>query len=297
MIMLVGVGFTAGAAIGGFIAAALIPTYGWQSVFYLEVLFRSLIAVVMFLALPESLQLMVLRDKSKLKLAKWLRPINPSVNVTSGVEFILKEESRKGVPILHLFREGRALATSLFWVVNFMNLLNLYSLSSWLPTLVRDAGHSTQTAVLVGTVLQVGGTIGTFGLAWLVSRGGFVRVMTATFAVAAVSVGLIGQPALSLTMLFAVVFVAGWCVVGSQPALNALSGAFYPTYVRSTGVGAGLGIGRIGAIVGPVIGAQFMAAQWTTREMLLAAAIPALISALAMFSLYFVVGPRLGQRA
>jgi len=295
-IMLVGAGFTAGAAIGGFIAAALIPSYGWQSVFYFGGAVPLAIAAAMVAALPESVQLMVLRGRNRAQVARWLNRINPRVNATADAEFVVREENKPGVPIVHLFREGRAIPTLLFWVVNFMNLLNLYSLASWLPTVVRDAGYSTQTAVLVGTILQVGGTLGTFGLAWLVARGGFVRVMTATFVVAAISVGLIGQPALSLALLFVVVFIAGWCVVGSQPGLNALSGAYYPTYVRSTGVGAGLGIGRIGAIVGPVIGGMFMAARWSTRDMLLAAAIPAAISALAMFSLRFVIDPRLGAR-
>jgi AAHS family 4-hydroxybenzoate transporter-like MFS transporter len=175
-----------------------------------------------------------------------------------------------------------------------MNLLNLYSLASWLPTVVRDAGYSAQTAVLVGTVLQVGGTLGTVGLAWLVARAGFVRIMSATFLIAALSVALIGQPAVSLGLLYAIVFVAGWCVVGSQPGLNALSGAYYPTYIRSTGVGAGLGVGRIGAIVGPAIGGMFMAAHWSTRDIFLAASLPAAISAVAMFSLRFVVGTELG---
>jgi AAHS family 4-hydroxybenzoate transporter-like MFS transporter len=178
-----------------------------------------------------------------------------------------------------------------------MNLLNLYSLASWLPTVVRDSGYSASTAVLVGTILQVGGTLGTFGLAWLVPRGGFVRVLAVTFAIACASVALIGQPGLSLPLIFVVVFIAGWCVVGSQPALNALSGTYYPTAMRSTGVGAGLGVGRIGAIVGPAIGGSFMAMHWTTRDMFLAAAIPALISAIAMFSLRWVVGPRMGITA
>ena len=79
-------------------------------------------------------------------------------------------------------------------------------------------------------------------------------VLACTFAVACVSIALIGQPGLSLPLLFVVVFIAGWCVVGGQPGLNALSGTYYPTSMRSTGVGAGLGIGRIGAIVGPAIG-------------------------------------------
>jgi MFS transporter, AAHS family, 4-hydroxybenzoate transporter len=98
-------------------------------------------------------------------------------------------------------------------------------------------------------------------------------------------------------LLYVIVFIAGWCVVGSQPALNALSGAYYPTYIRSTGVGAGLGVGRIGAIVGPGIGGMFMAAHWTTRDIFLAASIPAAISAVAMYSLRLVVGTQLGRQS
>jgi AAHS family 4-hydroxybenzoate transporter-like MFS transporter len=119
--------------------------------------------------------------------------------------------------------------------------------------------------------------------------------MSVTFVIAAISVLLIGQPSVSLALLYVIVFIAGWCVVGSQPGLNALSGAYYPTYIRSTGIGAGLGVGRIGAIVGPVIGGMFIGAHWSTRDMFLAASIPAAISAIAMFSLRFVVGTELGR--
>jgi len=297
MIMIVGAGFTAGAAIGGFIAAVLIPAFGWQSVFYFGGAIPLVLAVAMIVALPESLQLMVIRGKNRRTLAAWVNRIDPRVHASESSAFVVSEEKKSGVPVLHLFRDGRAAATLLFWVVNFMNLLNLYSLASWLPTVVRDSGYSASTAVLVGTILQVGGTLGTFGLAWLVPRGGFVRVLASTFAVACVSVALIGQPGLSLALIFVVVFIAGWCVVGSQPALNALSGTYYPTAMRSTGVGAGLGVGRIGAIVGPAIGGYFMGMHWATRDMFLAAAIPALISAIAMFSLRWVVGPRMGITA
>jgi MFS transporter, AAHS family, 4-hydroxybenzoate transporter len=295
MIMYAGVGFTGGAAFGGFIAAALIPSYGWQSVFYFGGILPLMIGIAMLVALPESLQFMALRGKDPQQLAVWLQRVDPSIKVTGNDRFVVREENKAGVPIVHLFHEGRALPTILFWIVNFMNLLNLYSLASWLPTVVSAAGYSGQTAVLVGTVLQVGGTLGTVGLAWLVARAGFVRIMSATFLIAAVSVALIGQPAVSLALLYGIVFVAGWCVVGSQPGLNALSGAYYPTYIRSTGVGAGLGVGRIGAIVGPAIGGMFMAAHWSTRDMFVAASVPAAISAVAMFSLRFVVGTELGR--
>jgi AAHS family 4-hydroxybenzoate transporter-like MFS transporter len=190
---------------------------------------------------------------------------------------------------VHLFRDGRGIATVLLWVVNFMNLLVLYSLSNWLPTVVTGMGYTTQTAVLVGTVLQVGGTIGTFGLAWLIARGGFIPMLTATFAVATASIALIGQPGISLALLNIIVFVAGWAVIGGQPGINALSATYYPTYLRSTGVGWGLGIGRTGAIVGPYLGGLLLGLNWGPRELFLAAAVPALISTLTMVGLMFAM--------
>jgi AAHS family 4-hydroxybenzoate transporter-like MFS transporter len=166
--------------------------------------------------------------------------------------------------------------------VNFMNILMLYSLSNWLPTLVTGMGYEQQTAVLVSTLLQVGGTIGTFGLAWLIAHRGFSPVLITSFAVAVLSIAMIGQPGMSLTLLSIVVFIAGWCVVGGQPGLNAMSASYYPTYLRATGVGAGLGIGRIGAIVGPYIGGVLIGRQWGSEELFYAAAIPALISTVVM---------------
>jgi AAHS family 4-hydroxybenzoate transporter-like MFS transporter len=291
LMMGITVGFTAGAAIGGFIAAWLIPAFGWRSVFYVGGAVPLVIAAAMFYRLPESLQFLVLRQRNSEAVRRWLQRIAPGTPLDSA-RYVVDEEHHGGVPVVHLFREGRALVTILLWVVNFMNLLNLYSLSSWLPTVVRDAGYATSTAVLVGTILQVGGTIGTFGLAWLIARQGFVPMLAASFAVATISIALIGQPGLSLAALIAVVFVAGWCVVGSQPGINALAATYYPTYLRSTGVGWGLGIGRIGAIVGPILGGEFMRLRWSTEEIFYAAALPAAISAMVMFSLRWLIADR-----
>ncbi len=295
MIMVVGVGLTAGAAIGGFIAAELIPAYGWRSVFLVGGLIPLIVAAAMFLMLPESLPLMVLLGKSRTRLARWINAIDPTALATDQSVYHRTEAREPRVPLVALFQEGRGWATPLFWLVNFMNLLTLYSLSSWLPTVVRDAGYSTRIAVLAGTILQVGGTLGAFGLAWLVARTGFVRVLGITFLIAGASIYAAGRPGLGLLLFFVVVFVAGWCVVGNQPGLNALSGAYYPTPMRSTGVGAGLGVGRLGAIVGPMIGGQFMAAHWTAAAMFTAAAVPSLVAAATMVPILRAVGAGLGR--
>ena len=285
MMVVGGVGFTGGAAIGGFISAFLIPRFGWRSVLYFGGAAPLLIALAMLVWLPESLQFLVVGRKNRATIARWLTRIDPTVPSGPDVEFVVREENREGVPVVHLFREGRAGVTILLWVVNFMNLLNLYFLASWLPTVVRDAGHAVSTAVLVGTILQVGGTIGTVGLAWLIGRLGFIPVLTASFGLASVTIALIGQPGFSIALLFALAFIAGWCVVGGQPGINALAGTFYPTSLRSTGVGWGLGVGRAGAIVGPVVGGEFMRRRWSTRDIFFAAAVPALVSTVALLAL------------
>lgn len=296
LMMTITVGFTAGAAVAGFVARALIPAFGWQSVFVVGGVIPLIIAVVMLVSLPESLQFLAVRRRRLDQVARWLKELDPRIRIDASTEFIAREESKAGAPFVHLFRDGRASVTILLWVVNFMNLLNLYSLSNWLPTVVNGMGYDQNTAVLVGTVLQVGGTIGTFGLAWLIGRAGFTRMLTVTYAVAAVSIAFLGQPGISLLLLTVIVFVAGWCVVGGQPGMNAFAATFYPTYLRSTGVGWALGIGRVGAIVGPYIGGYLMAEQWTSQQLFWAAAVPAVISAVTLFVLTYVIGDRVSAR-
>jgi MFS transporter, AAHS family, 4-hydroxybenzoate transporter len=288
VMMLVSNFFTIGAAIGGFIAAGLIPRFGWRSVFVFGGLVPLVVALLMIFLLPESLQFLVLRGKSKDKVLKWLRRINAPVPA-GDVQFVVKEENRKGVPVVNLFREGRGMGTVMLWIINFMNLMNLYFLGSWLPTVVRDAGYTAAIGVLAGTAVQVGGSIGTIPNGWLIDRFGFRKVLTIVFGVATISIAMIGQPSLPLSMMFFAAFVAGWCVPGGQPGVNSLAAVYYPTYLRSTGIGASLGFGRIGAIVGPVAAGALIGQHWAPRELFLAAAVPALISAVATYSLRWVM--------
>lgn len=297
LMMIVLNGFTTGAALGGFISAWLIPVFGWRSVFRFGGVVPFAIAALMFFFLPESLQFLALRGRELRQIETWLKRIDPTLAVSGPAEYVVREEKRKGVPVVQLFNEGRATGTVLLWITNFMNLLNLYFLASWLPTVVKEAGFSTSKAVIAGAMLQVGGTVGAFGLGWVIARLGFSAVLTTCFAVACASIALIGQPSLSLAILFLVVFVAGLGVVGGQCGVNALAATYYPTDLRSTGIGSGLGVGRIGAIVGPVLAGELMGLRWSSQELFLAAAVPALISALMMFAMRWVLEPEAVETA
>ena len=288
VMMLVSNFFNVGAAIGGFIAAGMIPRFGWRSVFVFGGLVPLIISVLMIFLLPESLQFMVLRGGSRDTIVKWLSRIG--VPLPSGnVQFVAHEEQKKGVPVVNLFREGRGLGTVMLWIINFMNLLNLYFLGSWLPTVVRDAGYTTAIAVLVGTSVQVGGALGTIPNGWMIDRLGFRKVLTVIFGIATVSIALLGQPSLPLSMLFFAAFVSGWCVPGGQGGVNSLAAIYYPTYLRSTGIGASLGFGRIGAIIGPLAAGVLLGRGWAHSDLFLAAAVPALISAVATYTLRWVM--------
>ncbi|AUT69368.1 MFS transporter [Paraburkholderia hospita] len=282
--MLVSCGFTLGAAIGGFISAALIPAYGWRAVFWVGGAVPLALGVAMLAALPESLQFLVLKGRNE-RARQWLAKFDPSLGVGPGTRLVVQEKAGGGAPVAELFRAGRAPVTLILWGISFMNLIDLYFLSNWLPTVMRDAGYSPSTAVIVGTVLQTGGVVGTLLLGWFIERFGFVRVLFACFALGALSVGGIGAVSHALAWLLVVVFAGGFCIVGGQPAVNALAGHFYPTTLRSTGIGWSLGIGRIGSVIGPLVGGQLIALNWSNAQLFHAAALPVLCSALLVLTL------------
>jgi MFS transporter, AAHS family, 4-hydroxybenzoate transporter len=281
--------FTVGAAIGGLIAAYLIPNYGWRSVFVFGGAVPLVIGVLMIFFLPESLQFLVVKGKSVEKVKDWLKRINVPLPV-GNVQYVANEENRKGVPLVQLFHDGRGLGTTLLWIINFMNLMNLYFLGAWLPTVVVQAGYSLHTGLLAGTAVQVGGSIGAILNGYMIDRLGFRSVLVTLFGIATVAIAMIGQPSLPIMLLFIAAFVAGWCVPGGQPGVNSLAAIYYPTYLRSSGIGASLGFGRIGAILGPLVaGVLINGRHWAPRELFLAAAVPAFISALVTFSLRWVI--------
>jgi AAHS family 4-hydroxybenzoate transporter-like MFS transporter len=283
--MIISAGFIVGAAIGGFVSAAIIPHFGWRSVFFVGGVIPLAIAALMFFVLPESLQFLVMRGGRDDRVAAVLKRIDPLFAADPATRFVVSEQPKEGVLVGQLFREGRARATVLIWIVSFMNLLVLFFLSNWLPVLMKDAGFSNNYAVLAGTTLQVGGIAGTLALGWFIDRLGFSKVLIGTFLVAATSIAMIGQVHTALLPVFVTIFIAGFCVVGGQPAINALAATYYPTSLRSTGIGWAVGVGRLGSIVGPVVGGELLRLEWSIGALFVAAAVPAAIAAATTLSM------------
>jgi AAHS family 4-hydroxybenzoate transporter-like MFS transporter len=278
LMMLISTGFIAGGVAGGVYAASLVPAHGWQSVFLAGAIAPAAIAVLMIFLLPESLQFMVLRGRPAAGIARVLSRIAPDAGIGAGTTFASREAAGGSASIAALFRDRMAGGTLLLWTINFMNLLCAYFLANWLPSVMGEAGHAPADAVLAGTMLWGGGMAGNLLLGWMIDRHGFGRVLVSVFACASLAIAAIGQVAGVMPSALAAIAVAGFCVIGGQAALNAVAAIYYPTAIRTTGIGWAMGIGRLGSILGPVVGGELLRLNWASGDLFLAAAVPPLLA-------------------
>jgi MFS transporter, AAHS family, 4-hydroxybenzoate transporter len=140
-------------------------------------------------------------------------------------------------------------------------------------------------AVIAGGLLQAGGGCGGLLLCWLLDKRGIIAVAV-SFALSVPLIVLIATSArVSDLMLMFLVFLTGTCLIGGQTGLNGISGTFYPTYIRSTGTGWAFGVGRVGSILGPVLGGVLISFNLPISTLFICAAVPALFCAGATYLL------------
>ena len=274
-------GFSLGAAVGGLVAAAIIPRFGWEAVFVVGGVGPILIAVAAVFVLPESIRFLMVKGGEEARVRQYLASVAPGTPIPATLTSGVDEQSGGTFLVKQLFTEGRTVATLLIWTVYFMNLLNLFFLNSWLPTIISDAGLPVGTAIRLTSLFQIGGIGGALILGRILDRHFSFAVLSVCYAWAAAFIYLIGAAGASPALLALTITCAGVGIIGGQNASHALSSEFYPTRMRSTGVGWALGIGRIGSIVGPVVGGMLLAQGTGTRDIFWAATVPALIASAA----------------
>jgi AAHS family 4-hydroxybenzoate transporter-like MFS transporter len=171
------------------------------------------------------------------------------------------------------------------------NLMGYFFLLSWTPTLMGAAHVPPQMAALAGAALQVGGTVGALVLCWWLQRARFLAIAI-LFVIAVPVVGSIGYAGLSsTTALLVATFFAGALVLGIQSGINVVGALIYPTSLRANGSGWQLGIGRLGAIAGPFLGALFVGLP--VEELYMWSAIPFAVGAVVCFIIYMLNQARL----
>jgi len=272
-----------GGAIPGFLAIAFVPTYGWQFLFFVGGIVPILIAVCGFFGLPESIKYMTLHEKHRADMEKLIHAIRPDFVIPPNAKFVIEDEKNvAGFNPAYLFRDGLALITPLVWLLFILNLMGFFFLNSWTPTLLVTAAHLPRTAgLLAGATLQLGGTVGALLLCRWIDKRQFAAIAI-LFALAVPVVGSIGWFGVtSQTSVIIAAFFAGFFVLGIQTGINVVGALIYPTSLRSNGSGWELGIGRVGSIVGPLLGGAFAALP--VQQLYMWAALPFALGAVICF--------------
>lgn len=272
-----------GYSVGGMLSAGLgiylLPRFGWQTMFFAALVPLLLLPLILWF-LPESVGFLLRQERTGQARAI-LRRVAPEHDLQPDDRLEMAETKSAGASVLELFRGGRALRTLMLWTAFFCCLLMVYALSSWLPKLMANAGYSLGSSLSFLLALNVGAVVGAIAGGWLGDRMNLPRVLATFFVLAAVSIGLLGIKS-PMPVLYLLIGVAGATTIGSQILLYACGAQFYGLSIRSTGLGWASGIGRNGAIVGPLLGGVLLGINLPLQMNFLAFAVPGVIAALAM---------------
>jgi AAHS family 4-hydroxybenzoate transporter-like MFS transporter len=287
-ITLLYLGYTMGSSGGGFLAAALTPNYGWQSVFLAGGITSFVIGVVLLFALPESVKYLVLNKGSQSRILAYAKQLRPSVAFDPDTRFYIAETAKKGVPVQYLFTEGRAAMTFLLWLALGSSFVTHFFLSGYIAILLSSySGHTDNASVSAAqttlSFFQMGAGFAWF-FGWLLDKRG-ISIITWTMLLGALPVAALGFFDYGTYPAMAVALIAGILVLSGGIALNAVSGMVYPTFIRATGTGSAFAAARIGAILGPLLAGALVDMKLPISTILLIGALPMLAAGAFTFML------------
>jgi AAHS family 4-hydroxybenzoate transporter-like MFS transporter len=256
------VGVPIGGVIGAAVAAQLLPALGWRSVFVAGAILPTVLAIAMWLWMPESPRFLARRPGRSGELARMLNRLGRTDRFTATDRFVITE------PVAHGQREGlRALLSPLYrtdtlllWLAFFASIFCVYALFNWLPTVLSGVGLPVTVALRGALVFNLGGVIGALIMATAMNRFGS-RYVLVTFSLIATGL-MLTLASLSnsfystdnLAPLLLLMAAAGTTILGMQVGLYSLAAHAYPTANRASGVGAALGVGRVGGILSAFAG-------------------------------------------
>ncbi len=285
-----------GAPLGGFLcgqlAGALLPRFGWPSVFLVGGIVPLLMVAALAIWLPESPRFLVRKPELSPREAALLRRLN----ITAGQGAAVGLDLPQGNPVSMLFGKGYALQTVLLWIIFFCSLMNLFLFAYWLPEVLHLTGLTPAEAARASSYRDLGAIFAVFYLGALIDRYGPERALAAHYAAGILFIGAIALSTMPYLLLAAVIFMSGMMITGSQTGANATCGKLYPARMRTSGIGWALGIGRLGGIAAPALGGYLLHIGLPPTQIFLSACGFAVIAAVATALLAFR-GARVEQLA
>jgi len=282
-------GYSAGGVLAAAFTATMLESHGWHAGFWLGGLVPLALVPFIMWYLPESVQFRAGRNGKDPRIVPTLRRIAPSF-VPQADDHYLPAAARPATGskwnIMEIFRDRLALATVLIWLSYFFALGNIALLASWIATFFSELGGvSLQDFAVVSIVGFFGGLVGMLSVGFLMDRFGHLRVLPLIFLLNGVSAFVIGYIPFGTATFIIVLLIWHFFQSGGQAGLNAFAASYYPSHIRSTGVGWAFGAGRIGGVIAPLFGGLALKHDLSLQEVLAFIALPSLAVAFFIFLL------------
>lgn len=278
------IGMSLGSGMPAIVAAWLVPLYGWQALFVAGCVAPLIIAGLIAWKLPESILFLTYRGKDRQTIEARARELEPGLTISADTQFALRSKEDGETPrgsFRDLFTGKLAITTPLLWLTFACTLLSMHFLNSWISVILNQAGLSEVQTAFTNGVLHWGGTFAAIATVFLLGRLGL------NWALLLLTVGFTGCLIIatngfaSAPLLTMAVCMAGFGIVGCQGVLNTSAGLIYPVSCRPTGAGAALGVGRIGSLSGPMVGAFVLNQHWPSQSLFYVPLLPLAIAATA----------------
>ncbi|MBB4105269.1 MFS transporter [Allorhizobium borbori] len=268
-------GYPLGAVVTGVTIAHFLPVWGWHGALMAAGLVSLVVLPFVVLILPESIDYLkrVQPARALEKLNKVLRRLGEA-----PVAVLPPRIAATKTSVGAIFAEGRFVATLALWLAIIMGFMTFYFLVSWITQLSVQSGLPVDKAIYAGALFNLGGFIGTLVIGACGTRFGLQRVTCIALVAGAAVVAIFGYVTASLAVTLALAFCAGFTTNGGFNSFYALGAVLYPTEIRSTGIGWAMGIGRLGAVIGPMLGGILIGQGLGLAALLAIFAIPLVIA-------------------
>ncbi|GAC1373271.1 MAG: aromatic acid/H+ symport family MFS transporter [Pseudarthrobacter sp.] len=270
-------GYGIGATLGGTAAVTLQASFGWRSVFLFGGICTAATFVLLAALLPESVDFLATRRPRNVleRLNTIARKIGQPALTELPAAAVKADRKNK---LSELFTSDNRRSTWLVWLAFFATMFGFYFVNSWTPRLLVTAGMTESQGVVGGLMLTLGGTFGSLLYGLLTIRWNSRKVMIAFAVLSAATMVTFISTAGILALAFVAGGVVGMLINGCIAGMYTITPALYSAPVRSTGVGWAIGIGRVGAIVAPLITGSLLDAHWTASMLYVGVGVVVLVA-------------------
>ncbi|WP_202740247.1 MFS transporter [Acinetobacter sp. 'aerobic (ED)'] len=278
---LAGCGFMLGISCGGVLSAYLLENLGWAKVVIVGGIIPLFLVVALILKLPESVPYLIKKDQQHTAQSILEKVQGHAFDDAVRIELAQVDVNHSDSPVRTVLSKY-LWGSVMLWLCCFMSLLVFYLLTSWMPTILKTAGFSTQQFSLIASIFPFGGVIGAVIMGWYMDKLNPTQVIKYAYLTAFVLFIVAGFVSSSIVLLGISIFLIGALLTGAQSSLLPLAALFYPSQCRAVGVSWMHGIGRVGAIFGAFFGSYIFTYDISLGGIFYLLALPTFIAFVAL---------------